>query len=137
MPSDDAAVGSPEHWLARARGHLLTAGRRKLPGEFWEDRAFHAQQAAELAIKAVYQSHNLAFRFTHNLDELARGLQAAGVDMPPDLLVEAATLTRYAVHTRYPGLGGPVTRRHHAEAVRIASAVLAWAEEVIKQRNKA
>jgi len=47
--------GAPKEWLARARGKLALA-RGPLPPEgYWEDLCYMAQQAAELAIKAVYQ----------------------------------------------------------------------------------
>ncbi len=55
MPQDRPVPGSAEDWLARAEGDLALA-RVPLPeGAFYEDLCFHAQQAAEKALKAVYQ----------------------------------------------------------------------------------
>jgi HEPN domain-containing protein len=52
MPQDRRMPGSAEDWLARAEGDLALA-RAPLPqGAFYEDLCFHAQQAAEKAIKA-------------------------------------------------------------------------------------
>jgi len=36
-----------------------------------------------------------------------------------------------AVMTGYPGLAGPVTKRQHRRAVRIAEGVVRWAERLI------
>ena len=70
MPQDKHAPGSPEDWLARAMGDLALA-RVPLPDEgYYEALCFHAQQAAEKAIKAVYKKHDLTFRYTHDLGEL-------------------------------------------------------------------
>lgn len=66
MPQDDITPGTPPHWLARADGHLAMARHPKPAGAFWEDLAFHAQQAAELAMKAVYQRHGLMFRLSED-----------------------------------------------------------------------
>ena len=43
-------------------------------GGMWEDLCFWAQQAAELAIKAVYQQHGWLFPFIHDLARLLNGL---------------------------------------------------------------
>ncbi len=68
MPQDRPVPGSAEDWLARAEGDLALA-RTPLPeGAFYEDLCFHAQQAAEKAIKAVYQHYGKRFRYTHDLD---------------------------------------------------------------------
>lgn len=64
MPPDSAAPGSARDWLARARGDLALARSPVAEGAFLEDYCFHAQQAAEKALKAVYQHHGLVFRYT-------------------------------------------------------------------------
>ena len=69
MPQDKHVPGSPEDWLARAIGDLALA-RVPLPeGGYYEDLCFHAQQAAEKAIKAVYKKHDLV------LDEVRGGIR--------------------------------------------------------------
>ena len=95
MPQDRPLPGSAADWLARAEGDLALA-RVPLPeGAFYEDLCFHAQQAAEKAIKAVYQHCNRRFRYTHDLDELITGLQNEDIAVPPEV-VDAASLTSYA-----------------------------------------
>ncbi len=130
MPPGDLEPGSAEHWLARAEGHLAIAQQPKPPKGFWEDLTFHAQQAAEFALKAVYQHHSLVFRFTHSIEELGGGLEAAGISIP-DEVPQAIILTRYAVHARYPGAGLPVSRPEHEFAVGLAVGVVDWARSVV------
>jgi HEPN domain-containing protein len=71
--------GSPSDWLARARGNLALARQAKPEDAFWEDLCFQAQQAAEKAIKAVYQHLELHFHYTHDIEELGDGLENNGV----------------------------------------------------------
>jgi len=59
--------------------------------------------------------------------ELLLRLVANGVKIPK-YVWQADELTKYAVVTRYPGTVGPVTKRNYRRAVRIANAVLRWAE---------
>ncbi len=54
-------------------------------------------------------------------------LDGSGLKIPK-YVRQADELTPFAVVTRYPGLVGPVTKRQHRHAVRIAAAVLRWAE---------
>ena len=78
MPQDKSIPGSPLDWLARAKGSLALAKQPKPEDAFWEDLCFQAQQAAEKAIKVVYQYKDLNFRFTHNLlGSWAKGLKTA------------------------------------------------------------
>jgi HEPN domain-containing protein len=131
MPQHRHVPGSPEDWLARAIGDLALA-RVPLPEEgYYEDLCFHAQQAAEKAIKAVYKKHDMTFRYTHDLGELLADLMDNGISIPPD--VEAAQiLTAYAWEARYPGLSEPVTLEEYQEAVQQADDVVRWAESIIK-----
>jgi HEPN domain-containing protein len=131
--SHNFTPGSADDWLARAKGDLALA-RVELPaGAFYEDLCYHAQQAAEKAIKAVYQHHDWDFRYTHDLDELFHGLRDHGVIVPPGV-VEARSLTSFAWQARYPGLDEPVSDEDHQEAVRLAHNVVTWAEQEIRGR---
>ncbi len=91
---------------------------------------FHAQQAAEKAIKAVLLSRGQAIPFTHNLQTLADLLLACMVPLEAEVR-EAVALTPYAVTTRYPGFRPPLGQEHVDEAVRLAAAVLAWADALV------
>lgn len=130
-PKRDASIpGSPEEWLMRAKSNLTLARAEKPEGVFWEDLCYNAQQAAEKAIKAVLQYHQITFRYIHDLDELIEYFDKNGVDFPNDLR-EAADLTQYAIETRYPGHFDDVTEEVYQQALEIAERTVVWAESVI------
>ena len=130
MQQDRPVPGSAADWLARAKGDLAIA-RAPLPeGAFYEDLCFHAQQAAEKALKSIYQYQGWAFRYTHDLDELITGLKEKGQTVPPEV-VDADALTGFAWDARYPGFSEPLTYEEYAEALRQAEIVVVWAEKVI------
>jgi HEPN domain-containing protein len=85
------------------------------------------QQAAELAIKAVYQVHGWAFPFVHNLRALLDGLERQGLSIPQGVQ-DADQLSMYAVQARYPGLPARITQVEFEESFRTAEAVVVWAE---------
>lgn len=134
MPHDNSTRGGAQDWLARARGHLALAKQTKPEESFWEDLCFDAQQAAEKAIKAVYQHRELSFRYTHDLETLGKGLEDNGVTIIPAIR-DAAILTKYASETRYPGPFEPVTQEEYQEAVRLAESVVAWAERLVRSEG--
>ncbi len=130
MPHDNKP-GSALDWLTRARGDLALAAAPLPLGAFLEDLCFHAQQAAEKALKAILIHHNISFRYTHDLDELTSGLKQAGLDIP-SAVAEATVLTAFAWEARYPGTGEAVTQEEYAEAVNMAQSVVEWAESSLK-----
>ena len=131
MPQDRPLPGSAEDWLTRAEGDLALA-RVPLPdGAFYEDLCFHAQQAAEKSLKAVYQHFGKRFRYTHDLDQLITGLRNEGIIIPIEV-TDAALLTSYAWEARYPGFSEPVTEEEFREALRQAELVVRWATGVIR-----
>ena len=132
MPRDKPLPGSPREWLVRAEGSLAQARQSKVKEAFWEDQCFLAQQAAEKALKAIYQSRGLPFRYIHDLEELGKGLEDAGIEVPSHVK-EAIVLTRYAVETRYPGIVEPITEEEYLQAVSLAEGVVAWAGTILDQ----
>jgi len=124
-------VDDPREWLCRAKSNLSQAkGGIQFPEVYLEDLCFQAQQAAEKAIKGVLITLRIRFPYTHDLAELLSLIEKAGKIIPEQIL-EAATLSNYAVEARYPGLAEPATHEEYLEAVSIAEAVLRWAEELI------
>jgi len=89
---------------------------------------FHAQQAAEKAIKAVLIRHRIRFPYVHDLAALLTLLEQTTGNLP-DSVREAERLTQFAVEARYPGAAPPVGENEYHEAVRLASEVLRWAEK--------
>ena len=89
---------------------------------------FHAQQAAEKALKAVMCLNGLEFRRTHDLEALAGMLKDVDV-MPPVNEHDLRCLTPYAIEFRYDDEGihlitGEAAGRH-------IDLLLVWAEEQI------
>ena len=117
----------PRAWLDRARSNLIRAQQRA-PNVYLEDLCFDAQQAAEKALKALCIERSLEFPYVHDLTRLVTLLQEEGQPVP-DEVKEAGRLTRYAVFTRYPGVGDPVTEDDHERAVAIAERVVEWVED--------
>ena len=121
--------GSPRDWLRYARADLAIA-KIPLPEEgLYEQLCFHAQQAVEKCLKAVLIEKGIAFPKTHSIEFLVDLLPA---DCPrTDDLVASAQLTGYATVFRYPGEEEPISEAIYHEAVRLAEAVFAWAEQQI------
>lgn len=101
-------------WLRTAEGDLEAtrllrdAGRHNLA-------AFHAQQAAEKALKAVLAGRGRTLR-THSATELLEVLRDDGADVPAKLDSPARRLDLHYVQSRYPnGLGGDPTEYYDAE----------------------
>jgi HEPN domain-containing protein len=116
--------------MAHAQAKLVLAKIPRPAGGAWEDLCFWSQQAAEPAIKAVYQQHRWLFPFIHDLAQMLDGLQQHGVTVPAHV-PEAEKLSVYATLARYPGLIAPVTQLHYNEAIQIAQDVVSWATSVI------
>jgi HEPN domain-containing protein len=113
--------------MDRAQGKLALARQPLPPGAFWEDLCFLSQPAAELAIKSVYQVHGWMYPFIHDLGDLVEGLERQGLSIPQGVR-DADQLSRYAVQARYPGAMVPTTQTEFEDSLRIAEAVLAWAQ---------
>ena len=89
---------------------------------------FHAQQAAEKALKAVMCLQALAFRRRHDLEELAG--QLADVGCPPSVSEsELRPLTPYAVEYRYDDEAPELLTSNQAQT--IVEALLTWADAQI------
>jgi HEPN domain-containing protein len=135
MSRKPTTPGSPEEWLARAKGNLANARQPKPPDAFWEDHCYMAQQAVEKALKAVYQHRGLLFQFIHDIGELGKGLEQGGLRIPPEIR-GAFVLTKYASETRYPGPFEPVTETEFKKAFALAEGVVAWADKIIGTTDK-
>jgi HEPN domain-containing protein len=89
---------------------------------------FHAQQAVEKSLKAILFLHQVEFRRTHDLTELAQLLRQHGVETP----VADAQLSRlnpFAVTLRYDDLEiEAISRDAAAELVML---IYQWAEELV------
>jgi HEPN domain-containing protein len=131
MPGERFPPDDPREWLNRAHSNLARARNGvHIPGVYWEDLCFDAQQAAEKAIKAVLVLLNVPFPYVHDLGRLLTLVEQEGREIPAPVR-QAPRLTRYAVLARYPGLTEPVTREEYEEAASIAAEVVGWAQDII------
>ena len=120
--------------MNRARSDLALA-RAKGEGIYLEDLCFHAQQAAEKAIKALLIRHRIQFPYVHDLAVLMLLLEK-GTGNLPDSIRRAVRLTRFAVQARYPGTAPPVGEEKYREAVELAGEVLRWAEKQLRAARR-
>jgi HEPN domain-containing protein len=123
MPHDPTLVAETREWFQRAADDLGAAAHDlTAKPALTRDATFHAQQAAEKAMKGFLMWHGRPFRKTHNLVEL--GGQCVQIDRGlEEILRGAAPLTEYAWKFRYPGEGESPT-------VELARAALATARSV-------
>ena len=89
---------------------------------------FHAQQAAEKALKAALAFRGQEFPFTHNLSVLLQLCEDAGLDVPA-AAAGVDVLTPYGVAGRY-GRPSPGAVPRSA-ALALATAAVAFARSVI------
>ena len=123
-------------WFRRAAGFLIHAETPLADDP--EVECYMAQQAAEMAAKAVFISRGLSHPHIHDLGELLRQLEKRGVPVP-DEVDDAADLTDYATKTGYPGLERqeePLSERDREEAARLARVVLEWAKSEIARAGE-
>jgi len=128
-PPDD-----PREWLNRARSNLAQA-KAKRKGVYLEDLCFDAQQAAEKAIKALLIKLDVNFPYVHDLAKLLTLVEKAGQEVP-EPIKRAEELSRFAVFTRYPGIGPSIKEKEYRETVEIAARVVKWAENIILPKRR-
>jgi HEPN domain-containing protein len=127
-PPDD-----PREWLNRARSNLARA-KAKRKGIYLEDLCFDAQ-AAEKAIKALLIKLDVNFPYVHDLAELLTLVEKAGQAIP-EPIKRAEELSRFAVFTRYPGIGPSIKEKEYRQTVEIAARVVKWAENIILPKRR-
>lgn len=110
-------------WLKRARKDLIAA-RHDLDANpaLTASSVFHSQQAAEKAIKGYLFWHDIPFRKTHDIRELAGLVKRIDPLLEP-LLKNASDLTPYATTFRYPGDDEDPTVEESKNAIALAQTV--------------
>lgn len=94
---------------------------------------FHAQQAAEKAIKAVLAVFGDDFPWTHDLRHLMERLDAIGTPLPASLH-DVRELGPWAVEFRYgETIDDPLDRE---QASSLVTEVIAWAETHVERRAR-
>jgi len=132
MPPGQPAAGSAADWLRRAQSNLALASVKRPSPVMLEDLCFHAQQAAEKALKALLVSGGADVPRTHNIRTLLDIV--AGKCSIPSQIQHASILTEYVVSGRYPGESEPITDEDYTEALSLAVSVVQWVEQQMQTR---
>ncbi len=123
-------------WFDRARSNLERARMDKFSRHIlYEDMCFDCQQSVEKALKALMVSRNIQFEWTHQIGVLIKALEDNQIGVP-DNIKKSASLSVYAVRTRYPGDEEPVSKDEFQEALNIADSVFNWVEEKLKEADE-
>lgn len=120
-------------WLRYAEEDLRAAEILLEQGSILRTSCFHAQQAAEKAIKAIFVFLQVDFPFTHNLNRL-RDQLPEGWPIKEDF-PDLATLSDWAVEPRYPGDLKEATRQDAEAAVEQARNIYETTLEELKHRG--
>ena len=127
-----------EDWLKEAKEDLESA-EILLRGGQYHHACFHAQQAAEKALKALLRSLHKA-RIGHSVLDLLREV-SKDLEVPEELWDMARVLDQYYIPPRYPSAfseGAPgdyYTRRQAEEAIEYSKAVVSFAEKHVRERS--
>ncbi len=124
MPLEDARLQDVRAWLSKAELDLKAAAHEiSAPEEaLWGDVMFHAQQAAEKAMKSFLALHDVPFRKTHNIEELGQQCVMVDATLAP-VADQSAPLSEYAWKFRYPGEAAEPGRADAEEALAAARGV--------------
>lgn len=120
-----------DDWLRQGVRDLEKA-RLDLEHAYFDWACFTAHQAAEKAVKAMYQARNEEVR-GHALLRLLEGL--GGLEVGDELLHHARVLDRYYIEARYPNsfpAGAPLDyfdRQLAEEAVDAAQAIVGFCRD--------
>ena len=123
MPHDATRVADTQGWLRRAADDMRgaevdLAATPPLTG----DAAFHCQQAAGKALKALLAWHDVPFRKTHDRAEIGQQCAVVHASLEP-VCRRAERLTPFAWIFRYPGDVGEPRVAEIVEALALAREV--------------
>ena len=120
---DDVEVAA---WLAKADGDLRMARFAvNHVDPLFDQACFHAQQAAEKALKALAVALELSPPRTHDLLVLLAALRAT-LPEAAALEGEAELLSNYSVGPRYPSFLAAETEEEAHAAIAAATTVVQW-----------
>ena len=131
-----------ERWLQFAENDLAVARHLLQDSPFFYEVCFHAQQAAEKALKSYLYFHKttIELRF-HSLPRLVKLIRKRHDPSAKDLWRDAIILNRYYASTRYPDSyihehpQGLFTEKEAVESIEIAERIINWVKEKININN--
>jgi HEPN domain-containing protein len=116
-------------WLKKATNDIVTAQQTLLLADGPTDTVgFHAQQAAEKALKAFLAFHGIQFPRSHDLLRIA-DLAAPHLSAILRHREELAEMTNYAVQARYPEEWPEPSREDVIRSLRTAAEIV----EIVKE----
>lgn len=121
-------------WYKQAERDLKSA-RVQLGAEFFEWACFIAQQAAEKAVKALYQKFS-GEAWGHSVYDLLKGI-AEKVDVPEEVFESAKGLDRFYIPARYPngwssGFPGEyITKKDAKDAISNSKKILRFCKSIL------
>ncbi len=122
-----------QQWLERSRSNLERARIDNYSRYIlYEDMCFDCQQAVEKALKSLLVFKNVQFEWTHDIGKLINYLENNNVKVT-DSIKKSASLSVYAVKTRYPSEDEPVTKDEFVEALGLAERVYRWVTKIINK----
>ena len=131
-PKPPKVPGSPEEWMQFAQSDLRLARLAAQDQSIRPEQVcFHAQQAAEKALKAVLRSCGADFPPTHDIELLLRLAEEVRIALPESIR-PAGWLTPYAVETRYPGFQAEISHTEVEQALEMAENVVKWAKKALR-----
>ena len=122
-------------WLWQAERDLNHARNSRAAGDH-EWTCFAAQQAAEKALKAVYQSKHME-GWGHTLIKLAENLKSHISRIPEKIMDASRRLDRHYIPTRYPNgfaTGAPgqfYDKKDSDEAIEYAAIIIEFCKDQI------
>ncbi|OGL46969.1 MAG: DNA-binding protein [Candidatus Schekmanbacteria bacterium RBG_13_48_7] len=122
-------------WLWQAERDLNHAKNSKTAGDY-EWACFAAQQAAEKAIKAVFQAHHME-GWGHVLIKLMEELKQVVSHVSEELMEASRNLDKFYIPTRYPNgfaAGAPgqfYSEKDSNEAIHYASIIIEFSKNKI------
>jgi HEPN domain-containing protein len=131
MPPREHLRSEVLEWMRFAAEDLTAATRLAEAGKSLDRVAcFHAQQAAEKALKAFLCANEVRFPFTHSISLLRELSEPIGAWVK--ILEDADGLTEYATTARYPGVGKLVTCEDSRSAIVVATRVVDQVRRVLE-----
>jgi len=122
-PPEEIKAELVRQWLAKAEEDLGVAEYLVSENtEYFSAAGFHAQQAAEKFLKAVFVHHQIEFPKTHDLGELLDLVSGADPALAVTLR-NVITLNIYAVEARYPGDSPEIKASEAQTALSLANKV--------------
>lgn len=116
-------------WLRKADNDLKASELLHQEG-LYDEAAFHAQQAAEKALKALLTAYKIKPPKTHSIERLLSMLEEK-VDVSWAYEENIPALSYYAVEIRYPA--PPIPMEEAAEALKLAKKVVKWVKEKLME----